>query len=349
MSHMPVPPLPVFALLLAVSTAASGQSVRSTRSGLLYFFDGYVFIGEEHLQQRFGRFPEIGEGNVLRTELGRAEVLLTPGVFLRVNENSAIRMVSNSLSDTRIELLRGSAIIEASHEAANPPDTLIYKSWQVRFPVDSVVRIDSEPAQIRVLSGSANVSGESAGNVTVHRGDVLPFASVLVAEPPTTPASDAFNIWAMNRSSVVSEDNSVAAGITDDPDQFDTSGLALGGFSHFPQTGISSLGLTYPYGLSFWTPYQSPYQYWANPYLSYPYLPGYPYGLWYRRLPSGTIFSQPTLPRPIGTSTGTGVAGRPYGFNPRPSTPPPRPSSPPPPRIPSAPAPHVTAPHGIRR
>ena len=139
MSHLRFA-LPLFTLVLSLA----GQTVRSTRSGLLYFFDGYVFIGDEQVQQRFGRFQEIGEGRVLRTALGRAEVLLTPGVVLRVDENSAIRMVSDSLSDTRIELLRGSAIVEVSHEATNPPDTLIYKNWQVRVPQDSIARVDSD-------------------------------------------------------------------------------------------------------------------------------------------------------------------------------------------------------------
>src|ERR1035441_2864301 len=100
MSHLRFASLPMF---LAVWSAASGQSVTSTHSGLLYFFDGNVYIGDEQLHQKFGRFPEIGEGVVLRTELGRAEVLLTPGVFLRIDENSSIRMVSNRLTDTRIE------------------------------------------------------------------------------------------------------------------------------------------------------------------------------------------------------------------------------------------------------
>jgi hypothetical protein len=315
---------------LAVLSAASGQSVRSTHSGLLYFFDGYVFLGDEQLQQKFGRFTEIGEGTVLRTELGRAEVLLTPGVFLRVAENSAIRMQSNQLSDTRVELLRGSAIVEVSHEAANPPDTVIYKGWQVRIPADSVARIDSEPAQLRVLSGTAEVwtDGDS-GIVTVQRGEVLPLASVLVAEPATAPAADAFNIWAMNRSSVVSEDNQIAAGITDDPDQIDTSGVAFGGFSYFPQTGISSLGITYPYGLSFWSPGQS----WSNPYLAV-----YPYGLLYRRAPAGRFL----YPRPITIFPGSGAIGRPIA----PILP--RPSIAPLPRIPIAP-PHVAAPHPIHR
>jgi len=333
MRYLRLAPIPVFALLLGTWFAASAQSVRSTRSGLVYFFDGYVFIGDDQLQQKFGRFPEIGEGRVLRTELGRAEVLLTPGVVLRVDENSAIRMLSDSLSGTRVELLRGSAILEVSHEAANPPDTLIYKSWQLRVPQDSIARLDSDPAQVRVLSGTAAVSAEAAADsVTVKRGEVLPLASVLVADQ-VTPAPDGFNVWAMNRSSIVSEDNTIGAGITDDPDQVDTSGVALGNFSYFPQTGIPSLGITYPYGLSFWSPYQS----WVNPYLSY-----YPYGVLYQRLPvgsalyPGSIYSRPITISPLG--------GRPFGVNL------PRPSAPPLPRSPAVAMPHVAAPpHPIHR
>jgi hypothetical protein len=327
------------AFFLAASTAASAQSVRSARSGLVYFFEGNVFIGEQQLQQKFGHFQEIGDGAVLRTELGRAEVLLTSGVFLRIDQNSAIRMLSDNLADTRVELVRGSAIIEVSPEAKAPPDTVIYKTWQVHIPETSVVRIDSDPAQLRVLSGSAEVSAQGAfGNVTVHRGDVLPLTSVLVAEPATTPASDDFNIWAMNRSSVVSEDNSIASGITDDPDQIDTAGLAQGSYSYFPPTGIPSLGIAYPYGISFWNQYQSPFQFWSNPYLSV-----YPYLLLNRRPPIGTNFyPKPIFSRPIGISSGSGAIGRPAGLSPRPSYPLPQ-------RPPAMPVPHTAAPHVIRR
>jgi hypothetical protein len=317
------------ALFLAIWSAASGQTVRSARSGLVYFFDGYVFIGEDQLQQKFGRFQELSEGTVLRTEVGRAEILLTPGVILRVDENSAIRMIANSLSDTRVELIRGSAIIEASHEAAaSPPDKLIYKSWEVRVPQDSVARIDSSPARVRVLSGTASVSA-GAETVTVRRGEVLPFASALVADQ-ATPEPDGFNTWAMNRSSVVSEDNTISAGITDDPDQVDSSGVALGNYSYFPTTGIPSLGITYPYGLSFWSPYQSLYP------SAYPMY--YPYGLIYQRFPGASPL---LFPRPGTISIGGGLIGRPVSpYLPRPSVPITRP-----PVIP----PHLAVPHPIHR
>jgi hypothetical protein len=131
----------------------------------------------------------------------------------------------------------------------------------------------------------------------------------------------------------VSEDNTIAAGITDNPDQFDSSGAALGNFSYFPPTGIPSLGISYPYGLSFWSIYPS----WVNPYASV-----YPYGLFYRslyqRMPTSTFL----YPRPITISPGLGLAGRPYGFNL------PRPSYAPMVR-PSIGAPHFAAPHVIRR
>ena len=86
------------AFFLAASTVASAQSVRSARSGLVYFSEGNVFIGEQQLQHKFGHFQEIGDGVLLRTlNLYRAEVLLTAGVFLRIDQNSAIRMLSDNL------------------------------------------------------------------------------------------------------------------------------------------------------------------------------------------------------------------------------------------------------------
>ena len=286
MSHLRIAMLPLFALLLA------GQTVRSTRSGLVYFFDGYVFVGDEQLQQKFGRFPEIGEGRVLRTELGRAEVLLTPGVFLRVDENSAVRLLSDSLSDTRVELLRGSAIIEVSHEAAKAPDTLIYKSWQVRLPQDSIARIDSDPAQLRTYSGTAEVTTEGASATRAGAARCSRWRPCWSPTRAATPVEDSFNLWAMNRSSVVREDNTIGAGITDDPDQIDTSGVAQDSFSYFPATGIPSLGISYPYGLSFWSPCQT---WMMNPYLS-----TYPYGLIYSRFPVGAFrYPSLTYPRPI--------------------------------------------------
>src|SRR3981081_3809939 len=94
--------LPVFA-----------QSVISAHSGLVHYVEGQVLLDGKPVEVKITAFPEIKEGKELRTEDGRAEILLNPGVFLRMGENSAIRMVSNKLSDSRVEFLSGSMIIES--------------------------------------------------------------------------------------------------------------------------------------------------------------------------------------------------------------------------------------------
>ncbi len=296
-------------LALAASLPAAGQSVVSTHSGVVYFFAGAVFIGDEQLVQKFGRFPDIGEGRELRTETGRAEVLLTPGVILRVSENSTIRMLSNKLSDTRVELLSGSAIIESS-DAANDAVkdtavTFIHKKWQVRLPRTGVYRIDSEPPQLQVYKGEVEVASEGQNDkVHVKEGETLPLAEVLLADETTTPDADSFKSWAMNRSQAVAADNATAAEIIDDPNKFDTgSGLDATGFTYFPPTGISSLGIGSPYGLSFWSPYQPTLTAIWNPYLYGPVYGtvrgGWPSGL--RPFPSPIYYPRPIYSRPIGS------------------------------------------------
>ena len=80
MSRAPVYALSVLAAGAAFALPAYGQAVISTRSGLVHFFEGAVFVEGQPLEARLGRFAIVPEGAELRTEQGRAELLLTPGV-----------------------------------------------------------------------------------------------------------------------------------------------------------------------------------------------------------------------------------------------------------------------------
>jgi hypothetical protein len=285
---------------------ASAQSVISTHSGTVYFFDGSVYLGGQRLEQRFGRFPDIGEGHALRTEQGRAEILLTPGTLLRVGESSEIRLLSSKFSDTRVELLGGSAIMEANEPAKETAVTLVHKDWQVRLLREGVYRMDTELPKVTVYKGDINVSATGDPNkLTVHQGQTLPLASVLVPMDSLADTADEFKSWAMSRSQAVSSDNATAAGIIDNPDAIDNSAGMVAGLSYFPLTGIPGVAITNPYGLSFWSPFQST--------LSSIYLPPYSYGLLYPvgwptpiryhlwRLP-GSVLNRP--PNSVGSHPG---------------------------------------------
>lgn len=318
MTHARFVALPLLALASAAGFAAFGQSVVSTHSGLIYFFVGSVYLGNERLEQKFGRFPDIGEGNELRTALGRAEVLLTPGVFLRMDENSSIRLVSSKFSDTQVELLTGSAIVEVTEAAPDTAVKLTYKTWQMRIPQKGVYRIDTEPPRVRTYQGEVEVAASGRPDaVTVREGEALPLAEVLVPEPSASYGNDDFKLWAMNRSQAISADNTISAGIVDDPSQMDSSGMATGGYTYFPMTGIPSLDIGNPYGLSFWSPFQSTLTSLYFPtYLYGPLYGGWPGGLWLH--PGRPLFPSPF---PIGTYPPRTPPRLP--ISPHPTTPPP--------------------------
>src|SRR5580698_1848377 len=99
-------------LTVAMTSSAWAQSVISAHSGVIHYVEGQVTLDDTAVQPKFAEFPDVKQGQTLAAQDGRAEVLLTPGVFLRLAENSSFRMVSNKLSDTRVEVLSGNAMIE---------------------------------------------------------------------------------------------------------------------------------------------------------------------------------------------------------------------------------------------
>ena len=255
------------AVLTLLTLPAVGQSVISTHSGVIHFFEGAVYLGDQPLESRPGRFASIPNGDELRTMDGRAEVLLTPNVFVRIGERTKVRMIANELSDTRVELLAGSAVVDAAESTPGTSVTLIYKSWRVRFLEQGQYRIDCEPPRLWVLRGRAEVSADTNEKpLSVGQGTYVPFAPVLVPDRASDQPRDALSSWAEGRQESISTDNSIAANIQD-PATMDTTNAGVDGFTYFPILGLSSLALSGLYGSS------SQYQ----PGFNSIYLPGYTY------------------------------------------------------------------------
>ena len=242
MSYGRVCAVSTLAVAAILALPARGQSVISTRSGVVHFFEGSVYLGGQPLQPRFGKFPIIAEGTELRTAQGRAEVLLTPGVLLRLGDNSAIRMVANALSDTRVGLLAGSALVDSAEPSPGTSVTLVYKGWNVHFREKGSYRIDAEPPRLWVQQGTAEVSsGATGAPVSVGQGMYLPLAPVLVPESSVDVPGDALTDWAKGRSESISADNAITAQIDEDPASRDP-GLGTDNFAYFPLVGVPSLG-----------------------------------------------------------------------------------------------------------
>src|SRR5665213_1870666 len=134
-------------LIAMTAVASSAQTITSAHSGLINYFDGAVSIDNTQIEYKVGKFSEIKENSVLSTGQGRAEILLTPGVFLRVGENTRIKMLDNRLLSTRVEFLSGSAIVESDDpevSVKDPAVTIIYKDYQLQPLKYGVFEINSD-------------------------------------------------------------------------------------------------------------------------------------------------------------------------------------------------------------
>jgi len=146
--------------VLGVPAAIFAQNVVSARAGLVHHADGRVLLDEKPIVHKVTQFVEVKENSELRTERGRAEVLLTPGVFLRMGEDSRIVMASNQLTDVRVRLAAGSAVIEADELDKAVSITVLAGDQSVRIDRMGLYRFDSysdEAPRLRVFAGEAQV------------------------------------------------------------------------------------------------------------------------------------------------------------------------------------------------
>ncbi len=209
------------ALSILICLPAYCQSVISVRSGIVNYFEGSAFIDDQPLEQKFGAFPSLKDGSKLRTERGRAEVLLTPGVFLRLDENSAVRMLSTTLNDTRVELLKGSAILDSLDATSDKFPSMIYKTASVRFSKKGLYRIDSDPvAVLHVYNGEAEVTQDNKP-VTVDTSRLYFFTAGTAINKFGEDTDDDFSRWAEKRSDTIAAENQLSAQTARDPADVD--------------------------------------------------------------------------------------------------------------------------------
>jgi hypothetical protein len=90
----------------------NAQKVVSARAGLITYLQGPVLLDGKRLVLQYARFPQMREGQTVSTARSRAELLLSPGVVLRLAENSLMRLDSATLADTRVTLKQGQALLE---------------------------------------------------------------------------------------------------------------------------------------------------------------------------------------------------------------------------------------------
>ena len=187
------------AALLGLSGLSSrAQSVISAQSGLIYYTEGRVLLNDRAVQRIPGRYAQMQPHDVLRSRTGKGEVLLSPGTFLRIRENSAVRLLSDSLEAPQFEVLSGSIILETGEVKKGASTVAVWRGVKISPAKKGMFRLDTNPAALRVFEGEAVVT--SGGKmIKVGKGRVLPFSGAWSAIKFDRAQTDAFDRWSGRR------------------------------------------------------------------------------------------------------------------------------------------------------
>lgn len=160
------------ALLSVPAWGANTDTRRDAMPGTLNYVEGQASMNDQTLDSKSVGNAELQNGQILQTGNGKAEILLTPGVYLRVGDNSSIKMISTNLTNTEVALDAGQAMLEVDqiypqnniHISEPGADTRVVKTGLYGF--------DAANQQVRVFDGKAIVS-ENDRYTTVKKGREL--------------------------------------------------------------------------------------------------------------------------------------------------------------------------------
>lgn len=282
-------------LLVGASIAANAQHLISTKSGFVNRAEGKVFIlradSEDGSKGRASLGTQMRDGDSLITEAGSyAELLLSPGSYLRLNENSEVRVLNTAFEEIRFELIKGSAIAEVataneqvSNINKNSPLEIVTPHGTISIAKDGIYRFDTIAANtlVQVRQGELFVGDRNqflTGKATkIKRGNVVKLTDGTVNNTDIAKVnkdvSDRFDAWSFNRANTL-----MAANISALRRSRTMSALNYGWmYDSFYNcyTFIPRRGLWYsPYGFGFFNSYGNCMYYWPygyNPYYGNPY------------------------------------------------------------------------------
>ncbi len=167
-----------FSLAVMLTGLAWGNepNTNSATPGMLNYVEGQASIGEESLNSKSIGSAELQAGQSLTTDQGKAEVLLTPGAFLRVGNNSSVKMISSSITNTEVEIERGHAMLEVEEIHPENDIRVLEDGATTRILKTGLYDFNENQEALRVFDGEAYVENVSE-HVKVKGGHELTLES----------------------------------------------------------------------------------------------------------------------------------------------------------------------------
>lgn len=157
---------------------------------------------------------DLERGDVVKTgQDGRVEILLNPGSYMRIAENSEFELSNNSLENLEVRLIRGTAIMEVT--GADDAELLINiitphtRMAIVRRGLYRVNVVPEDATELIVRKGRVMLEGS---HTKINGGDKVVFSSgnafsVAKLNKADKKKVDTFDLWSKERAETVAQAN----------------------------------------------------------------------------------------------------------------------------------------------
>jgi hypothetical protein len=185
--------------LLIIPSAVRAQQIVGVKAGILQSIKGEVYLEGKRLKLPQNGHIQMENGQRLTTRQGYVELLMSPGAYLRLGEDSSVRMDENQLGKTQIALEQGSALIEVIQKIEGNRITLAIAASVVDIEKAGLYRLYALPGELRVYRGEAVVvkQGKTA---LAKSGRAIHFARGLAVRKFDADVADSLHSWAARRS-----------------------------------------------------------------------------------------------------------------------------------------------------
>jgi hypothetical protein len=202
-----------------IYNAARGQAGPANQDqanpGMVNYVEGSAELDGSPLARRDVGRATLQPGEVLSTEKGKAEVLLTPGVFLRLDDNSAVKMIAPDLTQTQVEIDKGRAAVEVDQIFPQNNLQIVVGGVTTQLVKPGFYEFSANQPEAMVFQGQAEVrepNGKFKEIKNHHEMALVPDAERKTVSFDTQDAQDEFYNWSSLRSQYLSEANNQIAG-----------------------------------------------------------------------------------------------------------------------------------------
>jgi hypothetical protein len=192
-------------VFLCGSVAIAQPRTISARAGTINYQRGAVYVDDQWVPPTYGNHPpfQMKNGQRLRIDTGRVELLLGAGVYLRMLGPSAIRMQETQLADTRVVVENGSALIEVAGMNKGAKLRVICGGSSTELRRDGSYRFDAQAGalggKLRIYSGEARVERDGVA-VKGRTGLAVDLAAGLQLSKFDLADADTLQAWSARRS-----------------------------------------------------------------------------------------------------------------------------------------------------